>query len=190
MIVLRINSSQQGVNLSLGRRGENAVRQVIFDYSGWKAAYGSGVVTLLVKRAGDAAAYPVALTYDGDTAIWTVSATDTDKVGNGVAEFKFTVGEQVAKSALFGFNVQQDIGVPTTDPPDPYESWLDALEDLESATLQNAQDAQEAADASEVVDLGDVAGTYQLTQQQVSTLKGVNNIWADCGPVDIQYWTH
>ena len=149
MIVLRINSSQQGVNLSLGRRGENAVRQVIFDYSGWKAAYGSGVVTLLVKRSTDTAAYPVSLTYDGDTAIWTVSATDTDKVGNGVAEFKYTVDEQIAKSALFGINVQQDLGAPTTDPPDPYETWLDELEDLEAATLQNAQDAHAAQTAAE-----------------------------------------
>lgn len=36
----------------------------------------------------------------------------------------------------------------------------------------------------------DTPVTYQLTPQQVSTLKGVNNIWADCGPVNIKYWTH
>lgn len=43
---------------------------------------------------------------------------------------------------------------------------------------------------AQVVDLGGIADTYQLTPQQISTLKGVNNIWADCGPVDIKYWTH
>ena len=43
---------------------------------------------------------------------------------------------------------------------------------------------------AQVVDLGDVADTYQLTPQQISTLKGSNNSWADCGPVDIKYWTH
>ena len=30
--------------------------------------------------------------------------------------------------------------------------------------------------------------TYQLTNQQViETLKGVNNVWADCGPVSVEY---
>ena len=29
--------------------------------------------------------------------------------------------------------------------------------------------------------------TYQLTPQQVNTLIGVNNIWADCGPVTVEY---
>lgn len=43
---------------------------------------------------------------------------------------------------------------------------------------------------AQVVDLGDVAGTYQLTPQQLSTLKDSNNIWADCGPVSIKYWKH
>lgn len=43
---------------------------------------------------------------------------------------------------------------------------------------------------AQVVDLGDVAYTHQLTPQQVSTLKGSNNIWTDCGPVDIKYWKH
>lgn len=43
---------------------------------------------------------------------------------------------------------------------------------------------------AQVVDWGGIADTYQLTPQQVSTLKGVNNIWADCGPVDIKYWKH
>ena len=32
---------------------------------------------------------------------------------------------------------------------------------------------------------------YQLTPQQLKTLKGVNNIWSNAnGPISIQYWTH
>ena len=32
---------------------------------------------------------------------------------------------------------------------------------------------------------------YQLTPQQLTALKGVNNIWSDAnGPIEIQYWTH
>lgn len=29
--------------------------------------------------------------------------------------------------------------------------------------------------------------TYQLTAQQITTLLGTNNIWADCGPVEVDY---
>lgn len=33
--------------------------------------------------------------------------------------------------------------------------------------------------------------TYQLTPQQLKTLKGSNNIWSDAnGPIEVQYWTH
>lgn len=32
--------------------------------------------------------------------------------------------------------------------------------------------------------------TYQLTPQQIRTLRGVNNIWSNAGPVSLQYWTH
>jgi hypothetical protein len=31
--------------------------------------------------------------------------------------------------------------------------------------------------------------TYQLTPTQVKSLRGVNNIWADTGEVDVQIWT-
>jgi hypothetical protein len=29
--------------------------------------------------------------------------------------------------------------------------------------------------------------TYQLTPQEITTLLGVNNVWSDCGPVDVEY---
>ena len=33
--------------------------------------------------------------------------------------------------------------------------------------------------------------TYQLTPQQLTALKGVNNIWSNAnGPISVQYWTH
>ena len=31
---------------------------------------------------------------------------------------------------------------------------------------------------------------YQLTPQEILTLKGVNNIWTNGGDIDIEYWTH
>lgn len=32
--------------------------------------------------------------------------------------------------------------------------------------------------------------TYTLTPQSIKTLRGINNIWADCGPISISYWKH
>lgn len=32
--------------------------------------------------------------------------------------------------------------------------------------------------------------TYTLTTEQLTALKGTNNLWADCGPVEAKYWTH
>ena len=32
--------------------------------------------------------------------------------------------------------------------------------------------------------------TVQLTPEQISALKGTNNIWADTGDVEVKYWTH
>lgn len=40
---------------------------------------------------------------------------------------------------------------------------------------------------AQVVDMGGETITYQLTPQEVTTLLGANNIWADCGPVTVEY---
>ena len=129
--------------------GENAITQVIFDFASWVSEFGAGVCTLLVKRSADDNAYPVALDYDGNTAVWLVSSTDTAYKGAGLAEFTYTVDEQIAKSVVFGFKVLADIGEPTDTPPDPYETWLDTLTNLEAETLQNAEDAAKAAEDAE-----------------------------------------
>ena len=133
----------------IGRRGENAVTEIVFDFSAWNHEFGSGVCTLLVKRPRDGSAYPVALTYSGNTAKWLVSSTDTAQAGFGTAEYVYTVSEQIAKSVLFDIQILEDIGEPSATPPDPYETWIDTLTDLGAETLQNAQDAQAAQTAAE-----------------------------------------
>jgi hypothetical protein len=40
---------------------------------------------------------------------------------------------------------------------------------------------------AQVVDLGGVETVYQLTPPEITTLLGTNNIWADCGPVSVDY---
>jgi hypothetical protein len=40
---------------------------------------------------------------------------------------------------------------------------------------------------AQVVDLGGTTTTYQLTPTQIHALLGHNNVWADCGDVEVQY---
>lgn len=136
-------------SITLGRRGENEVTQVVVDFSSWVEEFGAGVITLLAMRSQDTSAYPVVLTLDGNAATWDVTSTDTAYKGSGRAEFIYTVGEQIAKSVVFNTVVMQDIGEPSETPPDPYEDWLERLTELGAETQANAQVAeQSAADAA------------------------------------------
>ena len=153
-------------NIIVGRRGENAVAEVVFDYAAWASEFGAGAVTLLVKRIHDSNAYPVVVTTADNKATWLVTSTDTAYVGNGTAEFIYTINEQIAKSAVISFRVLQDIGEPLPTPPDPYETWIDTLTELGAETLQNAQDAaSSASDAAIAKTASETAQTAAETAQ-------------------------
>lgn len=131
--------------LPIGNVGDNGATGVLLDFSAWAEEYGAGAVTLGVRRKGDAAWYPVALTVTGAAAVWIVSNIDTAVYGIGEARFAYTVGEVEKRSAVFRFFVDRGLGAPEDTPPDPYEDWVERLEDLGAETLQNAQDAAESA---------------------------------------------
>ena len=136
--------------LFIGRRGENEVTEVVFDFSEWQAEFGNGVIDLFVKRNGDSAAYPVVLSVDGTVATWLVSATDTNVADYGKAEYVYTVNGKIAKSAVFTFYVAEDIGQASGEAPDPYEDWIETLTGLGTETQLNAQAAEQSAnDAAE-----------------------------------------
>ena len=136
--------------LFIGRRGENEVTEVLFDFSEWQEQFGAGVIDLYVKRNLDIDAYPVVLSVDGTVATWLVSAADTDVVGNGKIEYVYTVNEKIAKSAIFQFFVGDDIGESSPEPPEHYQSWLEQLTELGAETQANAQAAaQSASEAAE-----------------------------------------
>lgn len=136
--------------LFIGRRGENEVTEVVFDFSEWQAEFGNGVIDLFVKRNGDSAAYPVVLSVDGTVATWLVTATDTNVADYGKAEYVYTVNGKIAKSAVFTFYVAEDIGQASGEAPDPYEDWIETLTGLGTETQLNAQAAEQSAnDAAE-----------------------------------------
>ena len=136
--------------LGIGYRGENDRTEVRFDFSAWAEEFGApGAVELFVRRQGDTDAYPVALTIDGSEAVWTVSSVDTAAEGLGEAEFVWLLNGVVAKTAVWGTYVAPDIGQPADDPPDPYESWMEALGEMAAGTLINAQRAETAQEGAE-----------------------------------------
>lgn len=133
----------------IGYVGESGVRQVVLDFSPWVEAYGPGALTLMVRRNGDANAYPVTLEIDGSSAAWTVSNIDTHIYGVGRAQYMYVVDGENVKSAIFQTFVDKSVTQPGSDPPDPYEGWVQHLTELGAETLVNAQAAAGSAEAAE-----------------------------------------
>ena len=89
--------------------------------------YGDGTAELL-HELKDGTIYPVAVTQDGASVSWTVSASDTATVGAGRAELRWYVGDTLAKSAKFRTSVSSALADSTTEtPPAPQQSWVDKV---------------------------------------------------------------
>lgn len=114
--------------LHIGRTGEHEAVRVVFSLLPFKAAFSGGTPALLVRRAGDDAAYPVPLTVDGDAAYWTVTSADTEKAGFGQCELQWYAGKTLAKSAKFDFLVAQALDGGAEPPDAPSKRWFDGLE--------------------------------------------------------------
>lgn len=140
--------------IRIGYEGENIVTQIDFNLKMWIAEYGLGGVTLLVLRHGDRDAYPVSLMIEDGIASWSITQTDTAKVGRGAIQLKYVVGEKIKKSPIFEINCANALDDSGTV-PDPYDSWLATLTDLSALvtakvaeSFVNADIAQMAANIS------------------------------------------
>lgn len=127
MITINVGT-QSGCKIDLGIRGENEARQIAFDLSWLIQNYGNGVGVILVKRATDEEAYPAAnINQSGVTLTWVLSNVDTGVMGKGRAELFWYVDETLAKTIVYPTWVAPDIIGTSTEPPDPYDSWLEQL---------------------------------------------------------------
>lgn len=132
-----------GDAMEIGRRGEHNARQVSFDLRDWMAHYGAeGRAELIFQRPGDSAPYPVAIAREGSSAVWTITATDTEKAGSGRAELRYYMGDTLAKSAASSITVSDAMEEPGKIPDPPGQSWLDQA-------LDAARRAEHAADRAE-----------------------------------------
>ena len=140
--------------IRIGYEGENVVTQIDFDLKKWIAEYGLGGVTLLVIRHGDTNAYPVPLMIEDGVASWSITQTDTAKVGRGAIQLVYTAGDKIKKSPILDVSCLNALDDSDTI-PDPYDSWLATLTDLSALvtakaaeSLVNADIAQMAANIS------------------------------------------
>lgn len=122
---------KSGEAINLGREGTKGVRRVIFDFTRWAREYGEGSVQLVVMRHGDTSPYPVALTVDGEEAVWEVGAADTAIPGEGECEWQYFVGDALEKSEVYKTFVENAMGEAANEAPEAAQGWVEQV--LEAA---------------------------------------------------------
>lgn len=138
-----------GAVVTLGRRGENMARQVVFDLSAWVAVYGAGTVQAIAQRAGDASPYPVSIEQTDTAAIWTVNSADTANVGDGKVELLYTVDDVVVKSEIWQTSVLDALTDDTTEPPESAAGWVERVLSAGAQAVDAAAAAEQAASRAE-----------------------------------------
>ena len=135
--------------ITLGRRGENNARQVVFDLSSWSAVYGAGTAQLIAQRAGDVSPYPVSIEQTSDAAIWTVNSADTAVVGDGKVELLYTVDDVVVKSEIWQTSVLDALTDDTAEPPEAAAGWVEQVLAAGAQAVDAAAAAEQAAARAE-----------------------------------------
>jgi len=131
--------------ISIGHKAEKGVEAIEFDLTAWVETYGSGTLTVIMRRWGDAIPYPIALEIDeNNKATWTLSDTDTAKAGMAYAQLSYIVGETVVKkSDIYTFRVMDSL-TGEGEPPEAYESWLETLTHLAAEAMAEVLDIEGA----------------------------------------------
>ena len=184
MRTITLNPSSTPDTLVLGIRGEYNIGQIVFDYTAWEAEYGSGLVTITVKRPEDVQPYLVLPVVDADakTATWTLTETDTLYKGRGEIEYIYT-GEDdefKAKTPVYKTYVNRSLDEPTGDVPEPWQSVLDqmtqiyldtvAVKEQTNGVLAQTQAVKEQADAVLEECRGVLEQIKAMTVQEISVV--------------------
>ena len=123
----------------IGKTGENATMTVPIPVGRWLQEYPGCQVHLAYKRPDRQDFYPVAVEIVGGNALWTVSETDVEVRGEGVAELQMVRGEQVEKSITYKIMIEQAAVVGAT-PSDPVKDYfLRMINAAEKITAMTAE---------------------------------------------------
>lgn len=133
----------------IGRRGEYGVREVEIDISCWISQFGPGAFELLVQRAGDESPSPVAIDTEDSKVLWPITAWETEKTGDGVAELRLYTNGNLAKSATFLLRVAEALNVPEEPPTSAAQAWGEQVIQAGAEAKTYASQAQESADRAE-----------------------------------------
>lgn len=128
-------------DICIGRRGENAARQVVFDLSAFAANYGDGTPQLLHQRKGDRWPYLVQAAREGDALTWIVTSADTAVAGGGRTELRWYVGDTLAKSQVWPTSTLPALADPDGSAPEEYHSDIELLIDGAGEAVNRAEAA-------------------------------------------------
>ena len=149
--------------ITIGRRGENLARCIVFDISAWRETFGDGQVELLHQRNEDESPYPCAITIEGDDVIWEINSGDTAKEGSGRCELRYMVDETLAKSAIYQTVVETAINDGEAEPPEPQQPWVEQVLEAKADAEKAADKAEEAAKRAEEAGGGGTGGENGAT---------------------------
>ena len=128
--MITVNASRREP-ICLRHQGENDAMRVAFHLSAFEADWPGGTPLLLVQRprsSRDAEAYPVALSVDGHTAYWTVSASDIEYSGYGKAQIQWRVEDVLVKSCIYDTVCVPSLHAGAEPPDEPSKRWFDAIQ--------------------------------------------------------------
>ena len=157
-----------GRTLALGREGENLARQIVFDISAWREAYGQGTVSLIAKRHGDAEPYPCNITVDGDTVTWPITSADTACPDFGICELRYAVDEVLVKSEMWRTFVADSLGTPSPTPPEPQKAWVDKVLEAGQTAVDASAHSPQISDGGTWLVWDAEAGAYVDTGVKAS----------------------
>lgn len=146
------------LNVLVGQQDENEVQSVVFDFSDWYTAYGSGTLSLSIQRSKDEWPYAGELTIDSanHTGTWEISDTDSAYAGVGQIQLSYTVDTAVKKSVIYRFTVYRSLGangnvITPVQIQDFIDEVEDALEDIEADIADIKQDLGDLTDLETTV---------------------------------------
>jgi hypothetical protein len=128
--MITVNASRREP-ICLRHQGENDAMRVAFPISAFETDWPGGTPLLLVQRprsSRDAEAYPVALSVDGHTAYWTVSASDVEYSGYGKAQLQWRVEDILVKSCIYDTVCVPSLHAGAEPPDEPSKRWFDAIQ--------------------------------------------------------------
>lgn len=149
--VFLVTSNDPWEVVALGFAGENLARTVEWDIGPWVETYGEGEVQLLAKRPVDKDPYPVVVTRDGNSVLWTVRKEDL-WYGNELGQaqlFYLMDGQVVARSKAFRTMTREAIEGDVQECSEPERDWVEQVLRSVAAAEESAGTAGEASKAAE-----------------------------------------